>query len=132
MKSLLAGLLVAAMAIGCMPPKSASETEHAAVVMAAEALKQADVACATIGAAKKDADLLKTCADAYNYARPALVVAQFYADSGDEANLEAELCVGVKGLQAESDAVVHAGGTVPPLVTEALRFAGGLCKVGGA
>lgn len=126
------GAAVALAALGCTQPKSAADEEHTAVVMAASALKAVDDTCATLGTQKQDVNLLKTCADAYNYARPALVVAQYYADTGNEAGLEAELCVGVKGLQAEADAVVHAGGTVPPLATEALRFAGGLCKTGGA
>lgn len=129
MFALIAGCLGVA---GCMPAKSPTNALRAAVVMTAEAVQQADQVCAKVGAERKDATLLTVCKEAYNVARPALISAQYLIDAGDEAGVEAELCTGQKALASAAKAVAATGTQLPPIVTEAVQFAGSLCAAVGA
>lgn len=120
--------LVACLFIGCVPAKSPTDALKTAVVLAAEAVEQADHACAAIGKERKDIALLTACKDNYNIARPALVAAQYYIDLGDNQGLTKSLCTGVAALSNTASVVAAAGGKVPPLVTEAISFSGSLCR----
>lgn len=111
----------------CMPAKAPADALKAAVVMTAEAVEQADHVCAAVGTQRKDAALLTVCKDAYNIARPALVAAQYYVDIGDQRGLESSLCTGERALQSTATAIAATGTKLPPLVTEAINFAGSIC-----
>lgn len=128
MKAFLLVLVV--LMCGCLSAKSPTDALKTAVVLASEAVEQADKVCATVGKERKDVALLTTCKDNYNIARPALVAAQYYIDLGDNAGMTKSLCTGVHALANTAQAVAAAGGKVPPLVTEALSFSGSLCPNG--
>lgn len=100
--------------------------------MTAEAVEVADQTCAKVGTERQDAALLTVCKDAYDVARPALVAAQYYIDVGDEKGVEKSLCTGQKALAATAQAVTATGTKLPPIVTEAVNFAGSICGVLGA
>ncbi|AKV03204.1 hypothetical protein AKJ09_09867 [Labilithrix luteola] len=102
------------------------ETARAVVVTLAKAVQVADVTCATIAETKKDAGLASKCADAYDVARPALLGAESAVDaweSGGAGNVPCAVARSVSALVSISHAVTAAGGTVPPVVDDALRLA---------
>lgn len=116
----------------CMPAQSPVDAERFAVVATAEAVEQADQACAKIGLERKDVALLTACKDAYDVARPALVSAQYYLSIGDQHGVEASLCTGQKALAATAQAITATGAKLPPFVTETMQLAGSICTALGA
>lgn len=111
----------------CMPAKSPTDAEKFAVTATAEAIEQADQACAKIGLERQDVALLTACKDGYDIARPALISAQYYLQLGDQAGVEASLCTGQKALANTVKAITAAGASVPPFVTETMQLAGSVC-----
>ena len=114
---------VLALLTGCIPAKYAQEESRAAIVLAAEAVRAADGACADLAWTKKDKALALTCAAAYDTARNSLEASEAALDAGQSTTMMCSLKDGLLALQRTVDAVHSAGGNVPSVVGDALKFA---------
>ncbi len=113
-------------ATGCKPGVAPRETARSVVLLTADAVKQLDVACARMATAKHDALLATRCADGYDVARAALIGAELAVDAYDSAgagDLPCAVARATEAVQRIALALSAAGGTVPPVVADALRIA---------
>ena len=122
-------------AIGCglyacssTPPANSSprETARAAVILFAKTTAIADEACATLAKTKQDVSIAKTCADAYDIARPALLAAEAGVDAWESGSKNEVACAVAKASNALTkiaETVKAGGGTLPLSVIDSLKFA---------
>jgi len=135
---LISALTMGASAVACTPAKDASsldrKTARAAILTVATAVAVADGVCATTARDRIDATLAKTCADAYDAARPALLAAESGVDAWDSGQQHDVACAAnhaITALQNMGDALTRAGVTWPSVVTDALSISRTLQNVGG-
>lgn len=125
-------MLLALALVGCTP--SAADASRSAirgsVLVTADALKLADSTCAKVATVKKDAALAKTCADAYDIARPFLLAAESGVDAyPNDGGVMCSLGSAIEALSHVAEALTAAGSPLPPVVVDALSLAKGLvCK----
>lgn len=124
-----------ALMVGCSPsPEVARDQARATVLTIARGVHDADMLCAELAYAKKDGKLARTCADAYDVARDALLGAESVVDAWDEAHEGQVGCATAKAvasLTSMVSAIQGAGGKVPAVVTDALTLAPvltGVCR----
>lgn len=123
---------MAVMLAACRPADVPRDQARATVLTIAKGVQQADIACAEIAFAKADVALAKTCADAYDVARDALLGAESAVDAWDDAHRGDVACAAAKGvasLTSMVSAIQGAGGKVPAVVTDALTLAPALVGV---
>jgi len=124
-----------ALMVGCSPsPEVARDQARATVLTIARGVHDADMLCAELAYAKKDGKLARTCADAYDVARDALLGAESAVDAWDEAHEGQVGCAAVKAvasLTSMMSAIKGAGGSVPAVVADALTLAPVLTGVCG-
>ena len=128
----IAVVTMAVMLAACRPADVPRDQARATVLTIAKGVQQADIACAEIAFAKADVALAKTCADAYDVARDALLGAESAVDAWDEAHRGDVACAAAKGvasLTSMVSAIQGAGGKVPAVVTDALTLAPALVGV---
>lgn len=122
-----------ALMVGCSPsPEVARDQARATVLTIARGVHDADMLCAELAYAKKDGKLARTCADAYDVARDALLGAESAVDAWDDAHRGDVACAAAKGvasLTSMVSAIQGAGGKVPAVVTDALTLAPALVGV---
>ena len=106
----LATVLIAL--LGCVPflliacgsspatPQTPRDEARAALLTIAEGVKVADVTCADASKSLQNAKLAKDCADAYDVARAALVMADDGIDAWDDGSAGKVACAGKHALDA--------------------------------
>ena len=114
---------ILALCSGCYPSQFPKEETRAAIVLAAEAVRAADGTCADLAWAKKNQTLALTCAAAYDTARNSLEASEAALDAGQATNMACMLKDGLLALERIVSAIWSAGGEIPPVVRDALRFA---------
>ncbi len=142
MACFIAGVIMAAVLLfqGCSSTPGAKtparDVARAVVVTLAKATAGADLVCASIAMAQKDAAIAKACADSYDVARPALLAAEAGIDAWEDGESGRIACLVVDGATALSktaETITKAGGKVPLDVADALKFAtsiAGVCRRG--
>lgn len=115
----------------CAPSSGAKdparETARGAILTVAEAVRVADGVCADLAIATKNAELAKRCARAYDIARPGLLAAEHGVDAWDQGlrgQIVCSLVDATRALVDIEDAIVNAGGRLPPVVEDARKLAG--------
>jgi len=136
----LALALLLAGCAGAQGPGAANparDTARASVLLVAEGAKVADAICGQAAISAHALELAKTCADAYDVTRDALLAAQSSVDTWEAGGNRDFVCAlghGVRALAAMSGALTKAGVPIPAAVADALSLGAGLaggCK-GGA
>ncbi|MDB4994369.1 MAG: hypothetical protein JWM74_1801 [Myxococcaceae bacterium] len=130
------GAVACAAASGAGAQDPARETARGAILTVAEAVRVADGVCADLALARKDAELARRCARAYDIARPGLLAAERGVDAWDTAERGQIVCSlddAAKALTDIEDAIATAGGKPPPVAADAHKLAAllGGCHVGG-
>ncbi len=110
---------------GCKPA-SVAEDLRAGVVLVAEGVKSADSVCADVAEARNDIALAKTCAKAYDSARPLLESAETSLDAAQTDDAACKLAGAVQALFSFQVALQNVGVTLPPMVRDAIAFGSGL------
>jgi hypothetical protein len=127
MLPVLALVLIAPMLTGCPSPASdPTAHESAVIVQLAHGVELADMACADIARAKKDADLARECDKARDAAKVSLEAAEDALDSRDEAAAGNARCSFASALDSArhlADLILDAGGKVPPALMRAFELA---------
>lgn len=96
------------------------------VVVLAEAVRALDLTCASLARERRDAELARQCADAYDDARTELELAD-----GDAGGSACAVARGVAALERLAVIVRDAGGARSALVDDARRVVAAACD-GGA
>lgn len=112
--------------MGCMPANSPERAvARGTVLTLAEAVKAADLACASLAKRRMDADLADKCADAYAVARASVLAAADGLDAYDSVLAGQTTCAisrGVDALDTMAEAIEGGGGNVPAVVKDALEL----------
>lgn len=112
--------------ITCKGTDAPRERTRAAVLLVADGVRQADLACAAIALARKDVPLMDRCILAINTARRALLAAEKGVDAWDAnaaGNTPCFVRDAAEALTQVLTAIRGVGAEVPPVVEDALRFA---------
>lgn len=131
--AVVAFVLVLAIA-SCKPAETPREQARGTILTIAFAVRAADETCAAIAKSRRDVDLATTCAKAFDAARDSLIGAEASVDAWDRGasgDVSCAVARGVSALTSIVSAVRTAGGTVPPVVDDALRLAPlvtGVCR----
>lgn len=92
------------------------------VLLVAEGVRVADVACAEVARARKDAKTAEVCARGYTVARGALIAAEASLDASQGAQWACSLRDALGGLGELARGIRQAGGTMPPAVVDAMTL----------
>lgn len=117
---------------GCFPKApdvSDRARARAAILTVAEAVNLVDGLCAQLALSKTDETIGDTCHVAYSNARISLFAAE---DALDRAGLSAATCEtqsAVAAMTRLAAAVRSGGGTIPPVVDDALSIAASLARI---
>lgn len=117
---------------GCFPKSpdvSDRARARAAILTVAEAVNLVDGLCAQLALLRNDEKIGDTCHVAYSNARIALFAAE---DMLDRAGISAATCETQNAVAAMSQlaaAVRAGGGTIPPVVDDALSIATSLSRI---
>ena len=125
----LAGVVTIAGCFPKAPDVSDRARARAAILTVAEAVNLVDGLCAQLALAKDDERIGDTCHVAYSNARIALFAAE---DALDRAGLSAATCETQNAVAAMTQlaaAVRSGGGTIPPVVDDALSIATSLSRI---
>lgn len=120
------GSILASVACGCAPPKTPREEARSVVLLVADGVRQADLACASVARAKGDVSLAENCSAIEREAREALIVAEDALDLWDAVDHDRPSCavkVATDALQRIVGVVRRAGGKVPRAVDDAFQLA---------
>ena len=111
---------------GCKPADNPRAQARSVVLTIAEGVAVADMACASIARAKKDAELARECALARDEARTSLLMAEDALDASELAAAEKIPCA-VAAAVASANRLVglieKQGGRVPPALADGLHLA---------
>jgi hypothetical protein len=136
-RTLLAMLVLAVVLVACRPAQSPEErraTERAIVIALSEGVAVADMACADLALAKKDAALARECDKWRDAARTSLQAAELALDRENDARAGEVRCAFANGLASAkklAEAITGAGGKLPYALRDALMLApmlGGGCE----
>ena len=111
---------------GCKPAAAPREQARSVVLLVTEAVRVADLTCASIGEGKHDEALLERCARASAVAKHALAGAADIVDGWEQADAGELGCAVALAADALTDivrAIREAGGKPPQVVEDALRHA---------
>lgn len=116
---------------GFQDPKTPRETARSIVLLVADGVKQADTSCAKLARDTQSVETAKTCAEAYNVARPSLQSAEQTIDAWNEGANHQVVCsvyAAMRALASMRDAIIAAGGKLPGAVVDALELGQSLTK----
>ena len=115
--------------VACGPSQPAAtparDQARAAILTIAEAVKTGDGVCAQAALTLKKADLAKSCADAYDQARAALLVAESGIDAWGQGEEGKVACASASALQAIigiENELASNGVAVPAVVQDAVKL----------
>ncbi|WP_394833573.1 hypothetical protein LVJ94_44410 [Pendulispora rubella] len=132
------GLIVPALLLvgACAPARGANSPDRqnarAAILTVAKAVSVADEVCASTARTRSNAQLAKSCKDAYDVARPALFAAESGVDAwenGQRHNVACSAIDAANALRNIGDALIQAGVSLPAVLTDALLLSRGLGEV---
>ncbi|WP_394844031.1 hypothetical protein LZC95_44130 [Pendulispora brunnea] len=120
----------------CAPARGANapdrQNARAAILTVAKAVSIADEVCATTAKNRSNAQLAKTCKDAYDVARPALLAAESGVDAWENGQRHDVACSAINAANAlrnMGEALSGAGVALPAVLTDALLLSRGLGEV---
>lgn len=121
-------IAIAHHACGCSPrPAEDPRAQRRAVVLTvADGVKAADVACASIARAKRDATLARECDKARDEAAESLKAAEDALDAEDAARAGDVPCMVAAAVSSASrlaGLIEHAGGKLPKAMLDGLQLA---------
>lgn len=120
------GVVAIALHCGCEPAKDPRAHNRAVVLSIARGVEAADVACASIARAKKDAPLARDCAFSRDAAKVSLEAAEDALDSDDPskaADVPCQVAQAVAYATALAGLVEKAGGKLPKALVDGFELA---------
>jgi hypothetical protein len=116
--------------LGCKPVEDPAAHRQAIVTSLAHGVKATDKACASIARAKKDEQIAKDCAFAYDAARLSLDAAEDKLDADTPEDVACEVAQALAYASQMAAIIEKHGGKLPRALTYATPLAmtlGGLC-----